>query len=545
MGGWCGGGGGGGGWPVVEEGGVAGEEGGGGGPVGSFAAVPELPEDGSYHELSFGVRGATVARTAVGQVVQLRFPLPAPPFDTAIDYMGGPGSHENLYGQHRQFFPVRGPERPGVVWQDKRDGEVWVTWLSDSEPSRHRTAPIASVEGGGVVLAAATSDPEGALYYLLIQEGDGRPFEARRTWLVATEPDGSERQREELDATAEGLNMVEFGWLQEARFHAVLRWSDGNLGLMLARTMTQSGDGLNHQGGIAAVFHAGTLTLLRNHGQTSGHSFVNVLEVQESGGFVGLDLGDNYPRGVHLHRFGANSIASRVVYTFKTLHGTTPESPAGVTYDPYEEISSEQVPFYQWSNDNGTYTELGGLAATERGLTVVFATERSGLDNAAAGALLNDQRDVALLLVRSDFELAPRGEGSNVVTDELIVAGGDGPVEEGGFYGFNGGWHPQRNVAPVWLTSYPDSSRNASRVKLHRLTDERLLVLWETWDPHAYRDTRAVIVAPDGDVLVPAVSLGGRVRLGWRDDLLPMAAGVASLGGSARTSTLIVNLVLP
>ena len=73
------------------------------------------------------------------------------------------------------------------------------------------------------------------------------------------------------------------------------------------------------------------------------------------------DLGDNYPRGIHLHRFpltnaqGRESIKHRVVYGFKTKHGTSARSPAGKTYDEYTEISGGGNTFYKWSNDNNVY----------------------------------------------------------------------------------------------------------------------------------------------------------------------------------------------
>jgi hypothetical protein len=49
------------------------------------------------------------------------------------------------------------------------------------------------------------------------------------------------------------------------------------LGLIIARTMAKGGDGLNHQGAIAVVLDADTLTIVKNYGQTSGHSFANSL----------------------------------------------------------------------------------------------------------------------------------------------------------------------------------------------------------------------------------------------------------------------------
>jgi hypothetical protein len=73
-----------------------------------------------------------------------------------------------------------------------------------------------------------------------------------------------------------------------------------------------------------------------------------------------MDLGDNYPRGVHVHQFPTpgDTRKGRVVYGFKTRHGTTAASPDGTEYPKYDEISTADTTFYKWSNDNGVYTEI-------------------------------------------------------------------------------------------------------------------------------------------------------------------------------------------
>lgn len=45
-----------------------------------------------------------------------------------------------------------------------------------------------------------------------------------------------------------------------------------------------------------------------------------------------------------------------------------------------------------------------------------------------------------------------------------------GPVEEGGFYGFNGGWDEQRNEGVEWLTANTEKmTDNVCRPKTARL----------------------------------------------------------------------------
>lgn len=48
-----------------------------------------------------------------------------------------------------------------------------------------------------------------------------------------------------------------------------------------------------------------------------------------------MDLGDNYPRGINCWNFDSTTTTSKTVYSFKTRHGDTPKSPAGVTYPAY------------------------------------------------------------------------------------------------------------------------------------------------------------------------------------------------------------------
>lgn len=67
-----------------------------------------------------------------------------------------------------------------------------------------------------------------------------------------------------------------------------------------------------------------------------------------------MDLGDNYPRGIHFWTFDdENNWDSSLIYSFKTCHSTTSNG-----FDEYTEISTSDVTYYKWSNDNEVYTEL-------------------------------------------------------------------------------------------------------------------------------------------------------------------------------------------
>ena len=138
------------------------------------------------------------------------------------------------------------------------------------------------------------------------------------------------------------------------------------------------------------------------------------------------------------------------------------------------------------------------------------------------GESLNVSRNVGMVLVNRDFPSLPRPQGANWLTDDLILSSGS-PAEEGGFYDFNGGWQPQRNVGVVWLTDYDDLDHNASRIKAHPMGEDRILILWELWRPYDYVHPRHG-GDPAGAVVTQATALHAH-RLGWRDDPFALRAG--------------------
>lgn len=325
--------------------------------------------------------------------------------------------------------------------------------------------------------------------------------------------------------------------------------SNGNLGVILGRTMHKSEDGLNHQGAIGLVFSATNLTLIENHGQTSGHSFESYLTTAAAGDFLGMDLGDNYPRGVHLHQFSASEIKSQVVYTFKTAHGEEEANPAGETFKRYSAASVGGKTFYQWSNDNATYSELGAVLERADGYLVFFVGEpdASGksLNNSRLGESLVDARNVGFVKVKKDFSGGVAGgEAWDVVPSDMVLS--KGPVEEGGFYDFNGGWNAQRNVGVNWLTNYRNpKTENASRLRAVPLSADATLLLWEVWDMEAYRTTYALRVDAAGRALTQPVGLGSEVRINRRDELLVKGGMAYLVIGNAESKQLELVVLSP
>ncbi|MEY3220334.1 MAG: hypothetical protein RIT27_1691 [Pseudomonadota bacterium] len=482
----------------------------------TYLFVPSQQRASVFTELATGIEGALIKRNALMNVLKYRYSTNGTPFDTALDFNFGPSSHENVYSFTRQFFVVQNnsTQQLGIVWQDKTNASIQLNWLGMDLRS---TNAISLPNTNNEILGAATFDNSGNIYYLTIQKGTGVTNDIARTaTLYKVTTNGQKVLQQPLDTSKDGLNIVTFN-----NYDAALTYSNNTLGLILGRQMHKTPDGLNHQGAIAVVFDTNTLETIKNHGQTSGHSLEgSVLTTNSNGQFLGIDVGDNYPRGVHLHEFDDTAIKSRVVYTFKTAHGTTSQNPAGKSFPEYTEISTQNQKYYRWSNDNKMYTEIGGVVEGQNSYSIVFSGESSpdgrALDNARTGNYLNDPRNIGLVQVVKNFPRAENGS-SNMVTDDLVLT--SGISEEGGFYTFQGDWSKQRNKGVVWLTHYQNKeTENVSRLKTLSLGNGNVLLLWEKWTPDAYVNTYVMLITENGTVLSEPLELGTMVRLNRRDD---------------------------
>jgi hypothetical protein len=94
------------------------------------------------------------------------------------------------------------------------------------------------------------------------------------------------------------------------------------------------------------IFDSSTLKLVKDWGETSRHSFGNSLKLTTNKKFTGMDLGDNYPRGINFWSFTKKEKEMNVIYSFKTLHGMKARSRTGVVHPPYPEISVDGKQFY-------------------------------------------------------------------------------------------------------------------------------------------------------------------------------------------------------
>jgi len=458
--------------------------------------------------LSPTVEGAWLAAANGFSVTARRFAGTGDPFVPETDWIQGPGAHNANYAIPKKFFAVdRSDGREGVVWQDQTSHTGYMTWFATDLLASETT----EIYTGRDFLVAATSDGIGQIFLVMVSE-DVPTQKAEPTTaavIKVSSSSGTEIGRKALDTSKmfPGLNLHEF-----SISGASIAWNtvSGMVGLVLARTMTVAGDGYNHQGAIAVVIDASSLDVVRNRGQTSGHSFANSLTLSKDGSFLGMDLGDNYPRGVNVWKFDEvmagwpNFIGMFKVYSFKTKHAT---SSAGGRYPVYTEISNSGTTYYKWSNDNNVYTELGhsGLQEVDDGILVFFAGEQPPLDNSKVGGVLNLPRNVGFVKVGHDLN-----------SRTVLSPGG---TTTGGFYDFGGGWQTQTNTGINFLTSYTSVQETVSRLKSARLSTGKILLLWELWTPSRYVSSHAMVVNDDGVVTQETATLNYPVRLPLQDDL--------------------------
>src|SRR5439155_14025831 len=103
------------------------------------------------------------------------YAVPGVPFDitAATTY---PLEHSYaIYGLNRQFFPVSGPDRWGVVWQSQSKdgpdkGQIYATWFGADPRSSDNTVALQQSDDP---LAGAASDDTGVIFTLTIEVGNG------------------------------------------------------------------------------------------------------------------------------------------------------------------------------------------------------------------------------------------------------------------------------------------------------------------------------------------------------------------------------------
>jgi len=306
-------------------------------------------------------------------------------------------------------------------------------------------------------------------------------------------------------AAAEARSHTKYDLFNSPKFQHTLLGvtlrTDPRLGGKLLEEVTS--DGLNHQACALFQVDGSTLEVRPEFGMkaASSHSWSNTVIVRDEGDFLGLDLGDNYPRGANVHLIGASSKSSKVVYTFKTKHSSGWCSGDDVYY-----VGEDGSSYCKQSNDNKVYTEIGhpGLVEVDDGLLVFFAGEQDPLDNSKIGASLNAPRDLGFVKVSKDLKTVLSGNNR----------------EEGGFYNYGGGWSKQVNQGVNFLTAFPSKDESVSRLKTFDLTGGRILLTYEIWTGSSYVRTEFMELNAVGDVVRHVSVVCFAMRLAIADDAL-------------------------
>jgi len=454
--------------------------------------------------------GTLFATTSLGTSAQFKFPVPGLQSDTALLDAESRGPAGNRYGTLRQ-----------TQLQSLPDGRLVWTWQN-----AQRTINLGTIFPDGkstnvplpvsLSMLLATAFTAEHVYYITVGDGNNPTIK-----LVKTDHKGKLVASRVLSNTKE-----EFNVFAQGNYPVSLVYGNGTLALILSRTMQKSSDGLNHQGSIAASFNAETLATIKNLGQNSGHSFNNRM-IFDGEAFISLDLGDNYPRGVIMHRITPEQKQSRIIYTFKTHHPNKPS--------PYRQGLGPG----QWSNDNETYTEFGDIVDTGSAYAVLLAGEKSWR-NETTGKSLNEARNLSFVLVSRNFTTTSR-QVDNIVSPAVVISKGE-DTPEFHFYTFDGKKSLQKRVGTIWLTNYQNmATENATRPKLVKTPDGNLLALWEVWSADTYRSTRAMLLSPSGEPKSSEIDLSTSLRLSREST--PIVAGNKVLWAMPGTNELRINVL--
>jgi hypothetical protein len=430
------------------------------------------------------------------------------------------------YGIRRFYTMNLSNGKIGCLWQDQNNKVILLTSYK-ADFTGQSTIPLKNT-GKGLLLSACT-DEKGNIYYATSYGSSESPDGGLKFMLYKYSKEGVYIASKSHNTDKNSLDI----YYVTERYMNTMRCKNGQLLMLIERLYHEGKDGLNHQGGSALLFESTELRLIKNLGQTSGHSFDNYLTTSNNG-FIGADLGDNYPRGVHFHEFKSKEEtvikSSKVVYTFKTEHGTTPSYSTGMPkYPKYTEISKSGKTYYKWSNDNSTYGEIGGVVEVSDGYLIFFTGEPSpegkSIDNFRAGNS-EDPRNVGFVKISKTFN-----------QDEKPILS-NGINEKGGFYSFDGRWTVQENIGIVWLTNFKNTADQGVRHLKTIKIDEKVILLWEQTTSSGSKTNILLKVDENGKPIGSAINLGDVITLNRRDDLMVLNGKIYLAGNHLGRLTL-------
>lgn len=231
------------------------------------------------------------------------------------------------------------------------------------------------------------------------------------------------------------------------------------------------GDGLHHQGSVAAAINTETSEIIFSGRMQGSHAFGSCM-IPTDYGYAAIQMGDsNYTRGINFvsyclestEKFYSNYI-SRNGYTSPLFHS-----------NGLYKTDSYHV------DGNTTYTHMGGLAQSNTTYAVAGKSERVYTSDAFYSSdLRTGNYDVFVKLV-----------DQTLVSDVSGLAG-ESRIDEAT------GEVADRNI--VWLTECNETEK-AGQVKIVTLEDGSYCVLWEKFINDNFDSIRYVIIDECGNII--------------------------------------------
>ena len=183
------------------------------------------------------------------------------------------------------------------------------------------------------------------------------------------------------------------GWpILSSRWSSSTAFNDGKIAISMSQNTPLDSNGVRHQFSRQIIIRAADGLVIDDFGATS-HSFdQRVVANTKGSGFMGLDLGDVYPRGIVLKQ-----------WTGKALTGYQPKPNGGYDFGGKQWLKRNLNLFHIKGGQqtggvhyNQVMSRLGNVAVGNNGYPVLFATENSNNFQ----EVHNDSRNLVLVHVK-------------------------------------------------------------------------------------------------------------------------------------------------
>jgi hypothetical protein len=413
----------------------------------------------------------------------------ATPFDTEFNEQDSPNSFQSLYGSVPRFVMFKKENQFGVCYQDIKTNDILIQEFNSKDEVINKL----KIKSQFNLFAGCTVD-ENENYYILVAKENKEGDFSSNLRLLKLNKKGKELGRFEPNIDRNNFDIMK----PMSSSSSVLVYKDNLVGILIGKTQFKGKDGLNHQSSVFIAVNTKTMKLEETISQKwiASHSFDQKL-IHDGNHFISLDLADNFPRGFSFRKIGKGNPA--VVFTYKTKHNSN-----------------------NTSNDNRTYSELGGILNLDSSYLVLGSSEKN-FDNSKTNENLNDSRNLFILEIAKDFEtkeiIGKSGKKQNhIVNPEVVISKGE-DSKEIGFYDYSGNLNLQKRIGIIWLTDYANKkTENARRPKLIPISNNRILILWEKWSDSKFISTEYRILEKTGKI--HAQKNLGSIRLTRTDSVI-------------------------